>query len=115
MSAGTGPANLDSTKARLKRENSNISDSAVSAFYKRQSVLEMVNNMPENNKKAVRWYIDCGDDDFLYEGNSLVHIAMRKREIPHEFRVRDGAHNWTYWRTALPDVLQFVSMSFHQG
>ncbi len=114
LSAGTGPANLDSTRARLRRENNNIADTSVTAYYKRQSVLELVNSMPDNNKKAVRWYIDCGDDDFLYEGNSLVHIAMRKKEIPHEFRIRDGAHNWTYWRTALPEVLQFVSMSFHQ-
>jgi len=114
LSAGTGPANFDSTKARLRRENNNIADTSITAYYKRQSVLELVNNMPDNNKKAVRWYIDCGDDDFLYEGNSLVHIAMRKKEIPHEFRIRDGAHNWTYWRTALPEVLQFVSMSFHQ-
>jgi len=114
LSAGTGPANFDSTKARLRRENNNIADTSITAYYKRQSVLELVNNMPDNNKKAVRWYIDCGDDDFLYEGNSLVHIAMRKKEIPHEFRIRDGAHNWTYWRTALPEVLQFVSMSFRQ-
>lgn len=41
--------------------------------------------MPDDQKKAVRWYIDCGDDDFLFEGNSLVHIAMRKKEIVHEF------------------------------
>jgi hypothetical protein len=34
--------------------------------------------MPDSLKKAVRWYIGCGDDDFLYEGNSLVHIAMKK-------------------------------------
>jgi enterochelin esterase-like enzyme len=114
LSAGTGPANLDSTKARLRRENNAIPDSAITAYYKRQSVLELVNNMPDSLKKTVRWYIDCGDDDFLYEGNSLVHIAMRKKEIPHEFRIRDGAHNWTYWRTALPEVLQFISMSFHQ-
>ena len=64
--------------------------------------------------KSVRWYIDCGDDDFLYEGNSLIHIAMRKKEIPHEFRVRDGNHGWHYWRTALPEVLDFVSKKFHQ-
>ena len=70
--------------------------------------------MPDSSKKSVRWYIDCGDDDFLYEGNCLVHIAMRKRDIPHEFRIRDGAHNWTYWRAALPVVLEFISMSFHQ-
>jgi enterochelin esterase-like enzyme len=114
LSAATGPANFDSTSARLKRENNNIADTAIMAYYKRQSVLELINNMAEGNKKAVRWYIDCGDDDFLYEGNCLVHIAMRKKDIPHEFRTRDGAHNWTYWRTALPEVLQFVSMSFHQ-
>jgi S-formylglutathione hydrolase FrmB len=70
--------------------------------------------MPDGQKKAVRWYIDCGDDDFLYEGNCLVHIAMRKKEIPHEFRIRDGVHSWTYWRASLPKVLEFVSMGFHQ-
>jgi enterochelin esterase-like enzyme len=39
---------------------------------------------------------------------------MRKKEIPHEFRIREGGHSWTYWRDALPTVLEFVSMSFHQ-
>lgn len=62
----------------------------------------------------VSWYIDCGDDDFLYEGNSLVHIALKKKEVPHEFRIRDGAHTWTYWRESLPVVLEFVSRGFHQ-
>ncbi|MEP6584114.1 MAG: alpha/beta hydrolase-fold protein [Ginsengibacter sp.] len=114
LSAGTGPINLDTTRARLRRDNSSMADSTITAYYKRQSVLDMVNNMPDSLKKSVRWYIDCGDDDFLYEGNCLVHIAMRKKEIPHEFRTRDGAHNWTYWRAALPVVLEFVSMSFHQ-
>lgn len=64
--------------------------------------------------KTVKWYIDCGDDDFLINGNMELHRIMREREIPHEFRVRDGAHNWTYWRTALPAVLKFVSESFHR-
>lgn len=56
-----------------------------------------------------------GDDDFLYEGNSLIHISMRKHNIPHEFRIRDGKHDWTYWRHSLYDVLNFVSIGFHQG
>ncbi len=63
--------------------------------------LSLIDKIPDAQKKAVRWYIDCGDDDFLFEGNSLAHIALRKKEIPHEFRIRDGAHNWTYWRDAL--------------
>jgi enterochelin esterase-like enzyme len=114
LSAGTGPLTLEEATTRLRRDNATIADSLIGKFYKRQSVPELVKAMPDSIKKSVRWYIDCGDDDFLYEGNSLVHIAMRKREIPHEFRTRDGAHNWTYWRTALPEVLEFVSQGFHQ-
>jgi enterochelin esterase-like enzyme len=114
LSAGTGPLTLEDARTRLTKEIPGISDQNITAFYNRQSVLNLVNNMPDTLKKAVHWYIDCGDDDFLYEGNSLVHIAMRKKEIPHEFRTRDGAHNWTYWRAALPVVLEFVSQAFHQ-
>jgi enterochelin esterase-like enzyme len=91
-----------------------ITDKAREDYYKNYNVLSLIENMPEDQKKAVRWYIDCGDDDFLFEGNSMVHIAMRKKEIPHEYRVRDGVHSWVYWRAALPDVLEFVSMAFHQ-
>ncbi len=114
LSAGTGPLTLEDAKTRLTKETPGISEQDITAFYNRQSVVAMVNNMPDSLKKAVRWYIDIGDDDFLYEGNSLVHIAMRKKEIPHEFRIRDGAHNWTYWRASLPTVLEFVSQAFHQ-
>jgi enterochelin esterase-like enzyme len=114
LSAGTGPLTPEDAATRLKRDYPGISDSLISAYYNRQSVLALVNHVPDSLKKAVRWYIDCGDDDFLYEGNSLVHIAMRKREIPHEYRTRDGGHTWTYWRAALPSVLEFVSMGFHQ-
>ncbi|HEY5748154.1 MAG TPA: alpha/beta hydrolase-fold protein [Chryseolinea sp.] len=115
LSAATGPLTLEDTKAYLERRNNQKgTDAEIEAFFKRQSVLELIKAMPDDQKKAVRWYIDVGDDDFLFEGNSLVHIAMRKKEIPHEFRIHDGGHTWTYWRAALPTVLAFVSDSFHQ-
>jgi len=114
LSAAVGPLTLDDARESLNRTNPNLPDSVISRYYNQQSVLALMNNMPDNQKKAVRWYIDDGDDDFLYEGNCLVHIAMRKKEIPHEFRIRDGAHTWTYWRESLPNVLEFVSQAFHQ-
>ena len=114
LSAATGPLTLQDAKNWVNRGTPGIADSLIEKYYKRQSVVELVKNWPDSVKKSVRWYIDCGDDDFLFEGNSLVHIAMRKRDIPHEFRIRNGAHNWTYWRESLPEVLAFVSMSFHQ-
>ena len=83
-------------------------------YFNRRSILNKIQNNDIEEIKSVKWYIDCGDDDFLYEGNSLIHIAMRKREIPHEFRIRDGGHGWHYWRTGLVDVLGFISKRFHR-
>lgn len=114
LSAATGPLTVDDAKKQLIKINPDVADSTVTAYYNRQSVVALVNNMADDQKKAVRWYIDDGDDDFLYEGNCLVHIAMRKKDIPHEFRIRDGGHTWTYWRASLPEVLAFVSQGFHQ-
>jgi enterochelin esterase-like enzyme len=86
--------------------------SKVNDYYQKNSVLKLMETMPETTLKATRWYFDCGDDDYLIEGSCTLHVLMNKRRIPHEFRVRDGAHDWTYWRTALPDVLKFVAQSF---
>ncbi|HEX3009889.1 MAG TPA: alpha/beta hydrolase family protein [Bacteroidales bacterium] len=115
LSASVGAINLTEAKEYYeKRGISNASDTEIEAYFKKYSVLQLLENTPVDQVKSVRWYIDCGDDDFLYEGNSLVHIAMRKKEIPHEFRIRDGGHTWTYWRSSLPSVLKFVSDAFHQ-
>ncbi|TWT86894.1 Endo-1,4-beta-xylanase Z precursor [Pseudobythopirellula maris] len=132
LSAYVGPLSLEAYRERAEQRGEEVdkleghSYERVEAHYKRHSVLELLavqplkartneegRNRPES-ARTVRWYIDCGDDDFLYEGNSLAHIAMRKAEIDHEYRVRQGGHNWTYWRESLPEVLRFVSQAFHQ-
>jgi enterochelin esterase-like enzyme len=114
LSAAVGPLTLEEATRNVKRALPNAPDSVAVNYFNRQSAIGLVNNMTDAQKKATRWYIDCGDDDFLYEGNSMLHIAMRKKGVEHEYRNRDGGHTWTYWRTALPTVLQFVSDSFHQ-
>ncbi|MEN8229465.1 MAG: alpha/beta hydrolase family protein [Bacteroidota bacterium] len=115
LSAYCGALSVEELEGHMKKMGMETgSKEQMEAWYKRYSVLELINNMPDDQKESVRWFIDCGDDDFLYEGNSLVHIAMRKKEIPHEYRIRDGEHNWTYWRASLPVVLSFVSEAFHQ-
>lgn len=114
LSASTGPTTLEATKKWLDDRKETGTPEQIEAYYKKHTVLPLIEAIPNDQKKAVRWYIDCGDDDFLFEGNSLAHIAMRKKEIPHEFRIRDGSHSWTYWRESLPTVLRFVSDAFHQ-
>jgi enterochelin esterase-like enzyme len=86
----------------------------LSAAWYANSPLKIIEQKPADDLKEVRYWIDCGDDDGLSEGNCLLHIALMKKHIPHEFRVRDGNHNWTYWRTGITDALKFIGDSFHQ-
>ena len=83
--------------------------------YYKNSILKIIETGNADELKKVRYYIDCGDKDFLIKGNMALHSVMIDKKIPHEFRVREGVHNWPYWRTALPEVLKFVSQSFHQN
>ena len=82
--------------------------------FRRYSPLHLAKTLPEDSLKRVRYYIDCGDDDFLSGGNSALHLALRDRKIPHEYRVRDGGHSWSYWRTGIVDGLKFIGQSFHR-
>ncbi len=78
------------------------------------SVLKMVESKSQADLKKVRFWIDCGDDDFLTKGNSQLHIMLVDKMVVHEYRVRDGAHNWTYWRTGIIDALRFIGDGFRQ-
>ncbi|MFC2123197.1 alpha/beta hydrolase [Bacteroidota bacterium] len=116
LSAGGGRNTKEGINNRRKERGLPVwPEDKLDEWIKKYSILDLIEDMPEENIKAVRWYIDSGDDDRrASEGSALVHAAMNKKGIPHEFRIRDGAHNWTYWRTALPEVLDFISQRFHR-
>jgi enterochelin esterase-like enzyme len=63
---------------------------------------------------SVDWFVDCGDDDFLLDRNIEFYQAMRNAGIPCQFRVRDGAHDWEYWHSALYTCLSFVTRAFNK-
>lgn len=62
--------------------------------------------------RSIAWFVDCGDDDFLLQRNIEFFQAMQKQNIPLQFRVRDGVHDWEYWHSALYTCLPFVTRVF---
>ncbi|MEM8585377.1 MAG: alpha/beta hydrolase family protein [Bacteroidota bacterium] len=86
----------------------------LSNHYLANSTLDILAVADANQYSNVAFYIDCGDDDYLLDGNLTLNRVMREKGIAHEFRVRDGGHTWTYWRTALPEVFKFVSDRFRR-
>ncbi len=57
--------------------------------------------------RTVRWMLDCGDDDRLIKTNLDYFAEMRRLDVPVEFRIRDGKHDWVFWRESLPQILRF--------
>lgn len=56
--------------------------------------------------RGVRWFIDCGDDDFTFGMNIELIQAMRNKGIQYQFRSRDGGHDWRYWNPSLNDIIK---------
>ncbi len=89
-------------------------EAKLSDHYKNNNPMDVTEKKGREAYNTLRIYIDCGDDDFLTDDNCRLHIHLNKLGIKHEFRMRDGVHNWPYWRTALPVGLKFIGESFHQ-
>ncbi len=87
----------------------------INETYKANDPYRIVSDTMNTKKiKTIKFYLDCGDDDFLSSGNAAMHKLLKEKGIPHEYRMRDGVHDWTYWRHSIRDVLAVISKSFHQ-
>lgn len=76
--------------------------------------LDLARTLPVESLTKARYYLDCGDDDFLFKANALLHAQLLARKVPNELRVRDGGHSWPYWRTGIIDGLKFIGGTFHR-
>ena len=87
----------------------------VSEAVKEHSALRFVEQADDETKKqlrTVKWFFDCGDDDFLFDQSVRLHQLMRNARIKDELRIRNGVHNWEYWHLALRMALPFASRNF---
>lgn len=58
---------------------------------------------------------DCGTEDFFYKVNTELHDKMLERNITHDFIVRPGAHNWTYWNNAVGYQMMYFNQNFKKN
>jgi len=79
------------------------------------SALDFIDNADDATLEALRtvkWFFDCGDDDFLVRLSFELHMKMKEKGVKSELRVRNGVHNWEYWHTALRTAFPFASRNF---
>ncbi len=82
------------------------------AFWNRNSPFTLARTLPR--PAGVRIYFDCGlQDDFGFNtGAEAFHRLLLARDIPHEFHLYPGGHNWSYFAQHFPASLEFHSQAF---
>ena len=94
----------------IGKNNSRISES-----WEKNNPLYIVASKPADSLRMVHFLIDCGDKDYLVNGNMALHKALNDIDIPHEFRIKKGSHTWDYWRQGLADGLGFIGFYLMGG
>lgn len=85
----------------------------ITEYYKQHSPFHLFAQKDLQPYKNLKIYIDNGDDEeTLCRSNEELHMLLRDKNFPHEFRVRNGGHEFSYWREALPNGLRFISDAF---
>lgn len=79
-------------------------------YYKANNPFYFFANPDDISLKGQNYFIDCGDDEEnLSQPNDSLHDMLRNLNIEHQYRMRNGAHNWDYWHGALPEALRYIS------
>lgn len=76
------------------------------------TVINLVENYANTGIKII---FDCGDKDFLINGNRKLHQKMLQLKIPHDYTERPGTHDWNYWRNAISFHLLFFQRFFNEA
>ena len=107
---------LDSDGGRRRVEGVDDKVFLVTKAVRERSALDYVRNADEQTVeklRTVKWFLDCGDDDFLFDLNVDLYKLMRQKKIKCELRIRNGQHNWEYWHQAIRMALPFASRNFY--
>ncbi|MCX2574902.1 alpha/beta hydrolase [Pedobacter sandarakinus] len=80
--------------------------------WEENSVINLTHLLIPNKLSII---IDCGTNDFFYKVNVNLHDKLMERNIPHDFIIRPGVHNWDYWSNAINYQMLFFSRYFKQN
>jgi S-formylglutathione hydrolase FrmB len=72
-------------------------ESRITEHWKANSPFYITDTVKLTLARSQNWYVDCGLNDFLYPANEAFHQWLKLNNIPHEYHVRPGEHNWSYW------------------
>ena len=79
--------------------------------WRQHSVMNLVQTL-EPGQNII---IDDGNKDIFIKENNALHEALDEKEIPHDYIVRPGKHDWNYWVNSLDYQMLFFYKAFNTG
>jgi enterochelin esterase-like enzyme len=84
-------------------------ESRLTEYFLQHSPFHFFNAAGASRYSDLKMFFDCGDDEVsLSKTNDSLHCLLRKYSIDHQYRVRNGAHTWSYWYGALHEALVYI-------
>lgn len=74
----------------------------------------VVNQLHRISDGDLALMVDCGSEDFFLEVNKDLHQRLLQRGIKHDFTVRPGGHDNTYWNNSIDYQILFFEKYFAQ-
>lgn len=85
-------------------------------YYKAHCPFYQFTSENKETLSQVKWFFSCGDDEEqLLIANDNLHVQLRDNGYDHEFRIGDGAHTGSYWRSAAAEALPWIQHHMNGG
>jgi enterochelin esterase-like enzyme len=84
------------------------------AFLPDSLISGLISEMKPKALERTSFYIDAPDKGNFYKGNGNAHMLLRDKDLPHEYRVREGNGGFDFFLAGLPELLSFTAKRFHK-
>jgi hypothetical protein len=78
------------------------------------SFRNFLNGIGSETLNRTQFFIEAPDHGGFVEGNGRAHMLLRDKDLSHEYRVRAGSGNDTWFLGGWPEILNFISDRFHK-
>ncbi len=77
--------------------------------WENNTVIKLIDKIEIKDLKLI---IDCGRNDFFLQVNNAFHNKLIRKGINHIYKIKEGSHNWIYWRESVFEHLNFFTEKF---
>ena len=70
---------------------------------------DVISEVLKNRDQLPPIRFDCGEDDFLIEGNRLLNKQLLEEGVEHVYEEFSGEHTWEYWSEHVRKTFEFFN------